>query len=71
MNKELKGEIIRKYGAQFPFAAALGIREATVSAVIRGHHVLDDVSKRRWAEALGIEDYKRLFKGAGNDSQEA
>jgi hypothetical protein len=69
MNKELKAEIIRKYGAQFPFAAVLGIREATVSAVIRGHHILDDVSKRMWAEALGIEDYERLFQGAGNDSK--
>lgn len=66
MNLELKAEIIRKYGAQFPFAAALGIREATVSAVIRGHHVLDDANRRRWAEALGIKDYERLFQGASN-----
>lgn len=65
IKKELKAEIIRKFGAQYPFAAALGIRESTVSAVIRGHYVLDDVSKRRWAEALGIEDYERLFRGGG------
>jgi len=70
MNKELKAEIIRRYGAQFNFAAVLGIREATVSAVIRGHHTLDDESKRRWAEVLGIMDYERLFQGVGNGYKE-
>ena len=61
MNRELKAEIIRHYGAQYPFAAALGIREATVSAVIRGRYTPDDETKRKWAALLGV-DVKRLFQ---------
>lgn len=45
MNRELKAKIIRKFGAQYPFAAELGIREATVSAVVGGEYVLDDKKK--------------------------
>lgn len=66
MNRELKAAIIRKFGAQFPFAAALGIREATVSAVVRGHQVLDETNQKKWATALGVADYHKLFQGAGN-----
>ncbi len=61
MNKELKAAIILRYGAQYPFAAALGIREATVSAVIRGHYVLDTDSQRKWAKILRAP-VKRLFQ---------
>jgi hypothetical protein len=60
MNKELKAEIVRKFGAQYPFAAALGIREATVSAVVRGKHILNDKKKQEWARVLGI-DPEKLF----------
>ena len=54
MNKELKGEIIKRYGSQFAFAHAIGWHEASISRVIRGHHVLDVDIKRRWAEVLGV-----------------
>ena len=63
MNLELKAAIIRKYGAQFPFAADLGIREATVSAVIRGRLILDEGNRKKWAQALGVADCERLFGG--------
>ncbi len=61
MNKELKGEIIKKFGSQFEFARVIGWHEATVSRVIRGHLVLDGATKSRWAEVLGVEA-KRLFQ---------
>jgi plasmid maintenance system antidote protein VapI len=60
MNKELKGEIIKRYGSQFAFAHAIGWHEASISRVIRGHHVLDDDTKRRWSEVLGVS-VKILF----------
>ncbi len=58
MNRELKAAIIRRYGAQYPFAAALGIREATVSAVIRGRYTLNDEKKQKWADALGCKPFE-------------
>jgi hypothetical protein len=61
MNRELKAEIVRRYGVQYIFAQKLGIREGTVSAVIRGHHALDESKKRQWADALGA-DVERLFQ---------
>jgi hypothetical protein len=60
MNRALKAEIIRRFGAQYPFAAALGIREATVSAVVRGKYVLDDKQRKEWALALET-DAEKIF----------
>ena len=36
INKELKAEIIRKYGAQYPFAAELGISRRTLQNKLKG-----------------------------------
>ena len=60
MNRELRAAIIRKHGAQFHFAAALGIRESMVSGVVTGRQVLDPDTKREWAAALDAP-VKRLF----------
>jgi Protein of unknown function (DUF739) len=65
MNRELKGEIVKRFGSQFNFAHAIGWHEATVSRVIRGHHVLDDDTKREWAATLET-DVARLFPEADN-----
>ena len=62
MNKELKGQIVKKYGSQFAFAHAIGWHEAIVSRVVRGHHDLDDKTKNKWADALGA-DVNVLFDG--------
>ena len=60
MNLELKGEIVKRFGSQFAFAHALGLHEASVSRVVRGHVRLDDVTKRAWAATLGA-DVEQLF----------
>ena len=60
MNRELKAEIVRSYGSQFKFAHAIGEHEANVSRVIRGRISLDEETKRRWAETLGV-DVNRVF----------
>jgi plasmid maintenance system antidote protein VapI len=63
MNRELKAEIIRRFGCQYPFAAALGIREALVSSVIQGKHSLSEEEKRKWAKALGVDEPDKIFAG--------
>jgi len=61
MNKVLKGEIVKKYGAQYPFAHDLNIRESEVSKVIRGKKQLDPDEKKVWADALNVEVSEIFF----------
>jgi transcriptional regulator with XRE-family HTH domain len=65
LNKELKGEIVKRYGSQFAFAHAIGWHEAGVSRVIRGHVQIDEATKRKWAEALDAP-VRRLFPAESN-----
>ena len=65
INNELKAEIVRNYGTQYVFAASLGIREATVSAVVRGRKQLDKKSMLLWAKTLKT-DASSLFPGGKN-----
>ncbi len=51
-NRELKAEIIRKFGSQFAFSLFLGWHEARVSKVVRGRLTLDDATKQEWAQLL-------------------
>jgi plasmid maintenance system antidote protein VapI len=60
VNRKLKTQIILKFGAQYPFAAAMGIQKATVSAVVQEHLTLAPESQRRWARALGTS-VEQLF----------
>ena len=54
MNFKLKCEIVRLFGHQYPFAAAIGVRESLVSAVIRERVNLKEDEKKRWAESLKV-----------------
>jgi plasmid maintenance system antidote protein VapI len=62
MNKYLKAKIVERYGSQFEFARAIAEHEAVVSRVIRGHRDLTPEEKARWANALGYDDAKSLFR---------
>ncbi|MFY9112045.1 MAG: hypothetical protein WAP34_08905 [Desulfomonilia bacterium] len=64
MNKKLKAKIIEHFGSQFHFALAIGSHESTVSKVIRGHKDLDEASRKKWANTLGVDDPDRLFREA-------
>jgi transcriptional regulator with XRE-family HTH domain len=64
VNRNLKAEIIRKFGAQYNFAAALGIRESFISSITQGHDTLSDDAKKRWAHVLGVS-VKKLFPEDG------
>lgn len=63
MNRELKAAIIRRYGAQYHFAAALGIQEKIVSSVVRGRKALNEKDQRKWSKLLGVDDPGKLFGG--------
>ena len=63
MNKELKAEIVKKYGTQFAFANSIGWRESIVSRVIRGYYTLNDDEKKIWSKAIG-KNINKLLKGA-------
>ena len=65
MNRALKGAIVTRFGSQFNFARTIGEHEATVSRIIRGRFQIDDATKRKWANALGIDDYEKLFRDKG------
>lgn len=61
MNKTLKAKIVERYGHQWRFAHALGLPEADVSRVIRGHKALSPDEQRRWAKNLRCDS--EVFKG--------
>lgn len=65
MNKELKAEIVRRYGSQFRFAQAIGEHEATVSKVVRERVNLREWEKERWADVLGA-DKDKIFEPPPN-----
>ncbi len=69
MNRQLKAEIIRRFGAQYPFAHALGIREATVSSVIQGKRSLTEDEQRKWADLLSVDEPEKLFAGGDGDGK--
>lgn len=52
MNKNLKAQIVKKYGAQYKFARALDIQETIVRPVIQGRKALDDRGQKHWAKVL-------------------
>ena len=60
----LKMAITEKFKSQFRFAQHLGEHESTVSKVVRGAHELDQEKRKRWAEALGVDNCRALFGDA-------
>lgn len=61
MNRELKAQIILKYGSQSNFGQAIGEDETIISRVIHGRRVLDREKREKWADSLGCEQ-DELFK---------
>lgn len=55
MNFKLKEAIYRKYGFQYAFAHAIGIREENVSRLIHGRDKFTVKMKKRWAKALDVK----------------
>jgi len=66
MNKNLKAEIIRKFGSQAEFSHALHEHGYIISAVINGRMKLDEKRRQAWEELLGAEAMAYL-EGKDND----
>ena len=54
-NLRLKAMIILKFGTQYGFANALGVRDPWISKVINWHEYLPIDTERHWAKMLGCK----------------
>lgn len=63
VNRELKAEIVRRYGSQGNFAHLVGCKQERVSEIVRCRRRLSEAAKKEWASWLG-GDVKRLFGAA-------
>ena len=61
INWPLKASIVEKFGTAADFSHVVKEPETVVSKVIRGRRTLSEDKKRKWAEALGVENYEALF----------
>lgn len=71
MNKKLKAKIIEHYGSQFLFAVMMGLHETAVSRIIRGRRTLSAEDRKRWADALNVDEPDTLFEGGNDSAKEA
>jgi hypothetical protein len=55
MNRNLKAEIIRRFGNQANFSHALSEHTTIISAVLHGKMKLDEKRRQAWTELLGAE----------------
>ena len=62
INKNLKAEIVRKFGNQFLFSRFTGDHESVVSRVVRGKVKLSAEKEKEWAVILDIDDPKKIFE---------
>ena len=53
MLKDLRAEIIRKFGTQSDFAQAMKVHESRISQIVRGRRKLSKDEAERWMDALG------------------
>ena len=61
MNVELKIELIRHFGSQVEAAKQLGIREAKLSYIVRGHAEPTEKERKALEQGLGSVLTKRLL----------
>jgi hypothetical protein len=62
MNLKFKAEIIRRFGSQVEAANNLGIREAKLSYIIRGHALPNDRERMTLERVFGRRGIRRLLK---------
>ena len=62
MNKNLKAEIVRKFGNQFLFSIFAEVHETEVSRVIRGRRSLSPENRVKWAQLLGLDPKDQIFE---------
>jgi len=62
VNFALKAELIRRFGSQVVAAQHMGIREAKLSYIIRGHALATERERRVLEESLGKAVVRKLLK---------
>ena len=65
MNRQLKAQIILKYGSSENFAIAARVSRSKVSRVIHGNTILTPDQKINWASVLD-SDVKDIFPEEGS-----
>jgi hypothetical protein len=66
MNRNLKAEIIRRFGNQANFSHALREHTTVISAVLHGKMTLDAKRREAWTQLLGEEAMETL-EGNSNE----
>jgi predicted transcriptional regulator len=61
MNRELKAEVIRKYGSQVNFSEATGIPASELSRIINGRKSPSDAEKQVLDRVWGTKKTRRLI----------
>jgi DNA-binding transcriptional regulator YdaS (Cro superfamily) len=70
MNIELKVELIRRFGSQVVAARQMGIREAKLSYIVRGHSEPSEKEREAIERALGAGLTKKLLKRSTDQRSE-
>ena len=60
-NVDLKCALIKKFGSQVEAAQMMGIREARLSYIVRGHALPSEQEKKALEDALGKALVKRVL----------
>lgn len=61
INFQLKAELIRRFGSQIEAARILGIREATLSKIVRGYLEPSDRNRKALERGLGQTLVRKLL----------
>jgi hypothetical protein len=68
-NMKLKAKIIEAYGAQYRFALAAGVSDATVSRVINGAKFLSKEEKQMWSRLINCNQ-EELFNSYQEEEEQ-
>ena len=63
VNLDLKAELIRRFGTQVVAANRLGIREAKLSYIVRGHADPSEIEREALEQALGRSFVRKALNG--------
>jgi len=58
INIKLKTAIIKQYGSQIAFAAALGVHDSLLSRIVRGWHQPTEELRNLICKKLGVKEHE-------------
>ena len=69
VNLDLKSGIIKRFGSQVVAAREMGIREARLSYIVRGHAEPKDQEREALEQAMGRYRVRKWLKGPRETTQ--